>query len=139
MDSKKMNRKRTGTTELISNSVCVRFNALMKATNNSPNRNEIEAFVGENFAMQDELENSTLPDWKQNPSILNRIHDPQYRDWAKRLNYIWKTLARKINKDLVDNPQRHSLIYVNNTFIIPGGRFKGDCLVRAEIRLFSFL
>ncbi|XP_039312721.1 trehalase isoform X2 [Solenopsis invicta] len=100
------------------------FNALMKATDNSPNRNEVAAFVAENFAMQDELDNSTLPDWKEKPAILKSILDPQYQEWAKRLNYIWKTLARKINSDLVVNPQRHSLIYVNNTFVIPGGRFK---------------
>ncbi|TGZ50282.1 trehalase [Temnothorax longispinosus] len=100
------------------------FNALMKATNNSPNRSEVAAFVAQNFAMQDELDNSTLPDWKENPVILKSIQDPQYQEWAKRLNRIWETLARKINNDLVVNPQRHSLIYVNNTFIIPGGRFK---------------
>ncbi|XP_018313734.1 trehalase [Mycetomoellerius zeteki] len=100
------------------------FNALMKATNNSPNRTEVAGFIAENFAMRDELDNSTLPDWKESPSILKSIKDLQYRKWAKRLNYIWKTLARKINNDLVVNPQRHSLIYVNNTFIIPGGRFK---------------
>ncbi|KYN44386.1 Trehalase [Trachymyrmex septentrionalis] len=100
------------------------FNVLMKATSNSPNRTEVAKFVAENFAMRDELDNSTLPDWKENPGILKSIKDLQYRKWAKRLNYIWKTLARKINNDLVVNPQRHSLIYVNNTFIIPGGRFK---------------
>lgn len=111
----------------------------MKATNNSPNRNEIAAFVEENFAMQDELENSTLPDWKQNPAILKRIRDQVYREWAKRLNYIWKTLARKINKELVLNPQRHSLIYVNNPFVIPGGRFKGDCLYARKFVYFLFL
>lgn len=109
----------------------------MKATDNSPNRNEVAAFVAENFAMQDELDNSTLPDWKEKPAILKSILDPQYQEWAKRLNYIWKTLARKINSDLVVNPQRHSLIYVNNTFVIPGGRFKGDCLIARNQLLVS--
>ncbi|CAL1678702.1 unnamed protein product [Lasius platythorax] len=100
------------------------FDALMKATNNSPNRTEVAAFVAENFAMEDELDNSTLPDWKENPDILKSIQDSQFREWAKRLNYIWKTLARKIRDDVAINPQQHSLIYVNNTFIVPGGRFK---------------
>lgn len=100
------------------------FNTLMKVTNNSPNRSEVATYVNENFAMQDELDNSTLPDWKENPDILKVIQDPQFREWAKRLNYIWKTLARKIRDDVMINPQRHSLIYVNNTFVIPGGRFK---------------
>ncbi|XP_072763574.1 trehalase [Anoplolepis gracilipes] len=100
------------------------FNALMKATNNSPNRSEVAKFVSENFAMQDELDNSTLPDWKENPTILKNIQDPQFREWARRLNYIWKTLARKIKDDVMIDPQRHSLIYVNHTFIVPGGRFR---------------
>ncbi|EGI59295.1 PREDICTED: trehalase-like [Acromyrmex echinatior] len=100
------------------------FNVLMKDTSNSPNRTEVATFVAENFAMRNELDNSTLPDWKENPRILKSIKDLQYRKWAKHLNYIWKTLARKINNDLGVNPQRHSLIYVNNTFVIPGGRFK---------------
>ncbi|KYM85636.1 Trehalase [Atta colombica] len=100
------------------------FNIFMKATSNSPNRTEVATFVAENFAMREELDNSTLPDWKENPGILKSIKNLQYRKWAKRLNYIWKTLARKITNDLVINPQRHSLIYVNNTFVIPGGRFK---------------
>ncbi|KAL0101757.1 hypothetical protein PUN28_019111 [Cardiocondyla obscurior] len=100
------------------------FKDLMKATNNSPNRNDVAAFVEKNFATKNELDNSTLPDWKERPSIVETIGDPTYREWVIRLNTIWKTLARKINSDLIVNPQRHSLIYVNNTFIIPGGRFK---------------
>lgn len=100
------------------------FNALMKATNNTPNRDEVATFVKQNFAEQDELENATLSDWTENPSILKSIQDPTYREWAKRLNLIWKELARKINSSIVVDIDRHSLIYVNNTFIIPGGRFK---------------
>ncbi|KAL6424640.1 hypothetical protein ACFW04_009967 [Cataglyphis niger] len=96
----------------------------MKATNNSPNRSEVATFVAENFVMQDELDNSTLPDWKENPAILKSIQDSQFREWARRLNSIWETLARKIKDDVVINPERHSLIYVNNTFVVPGGRFK---------------
>lgn len=110
----------------------------MKITNNSPNRSEVATFVAENFAMQDELDNATLPDWKENPDFLKSIQDPQFREWAKRLNYIWKTLARKIKDDVMINPQRHSLIYVNNTFVIPGGRFKGDIASKGQEIIFSF-
>lgn len=98
----------------------------MKATNNSPNRSEVATFVAENFVMQDELDNSTLPDWKEDPAILKSIQDSQFREWARRLNSIWETLARKIKDDVMINPERHSLIYVNNTFVVPGGRFKGN-------------
>lgn len=97
----------------------------MRNTNNSPNSTEVEKFVEENFSMQDELYNSTLPDWRESPAILERIKDPQFRELAKELNKIWKKLARKMSNDIAANPQRHSLISVNNTFIIPGGRFRG--------------
>lgn len=110
----------------------------MKKTNNSPNRSEVATYVNENFAMQDELANSTLLDWKENPDILKVIQDPQFREWAKRLNYIWKTLARKIRDDVMIHPQRHSLIYVNNTFVVPGGRFKGDIASKRREIIFPF-
>lgn len=100
------------------------FNALMNATNNSPSRNQVATFVQENFATQNELDNATLADWKENPAILQSIEDPVFRKWAKNLNDFWKDLARKMKQDVVINPERHSLIYVNNTFVIPGGRFK---------------
>ncbi|EFN81352.1 trehalase [Harpegnathos saltator] len=100
------------------------FNTLMKSTNNKPTRTDINRFVRENFATEDELENATLSDWKENPSILKSIHDPVFREWAKNLNNIWRKLARNMKSNVTAHPQRHSLISVNNTFIIPGGRFK---------------
>lgn len=118
----------------------ISYEAMMKATDNSPNRSEVAAFVQKNFAPQDELENATLPDWTENPAFFSLINDPEFRDLANRLNDIWKSLARTIKKDVMVNPQRHSLIYVNNTFIIPGGRFKGIVIsvyvLRANTREF---
>lgn len=111
----------------------------MKATNNSPSPTEVDIFVQKNFAIQDELENATLPDWKENPTILRLIQDPDFREWATGLNKIWRILAKKIKSDVIVNPQRHSLIYVNNTFIIPGGRFKGDHLCENTIFIFKVL
>lgn len=100
------------------------FDALMKATNRNPTREQVAKYVQDNFILQDELHNATLPDWKEHPAILDRIRNTQYREWATRLNAIWKTLARKISEDVRDHPERHSLIYVNHTFIAPGGRFR---------------
>ncbi|XP_033323924.2 trehalase [Megalopta genalis] len=100
------------------------FNNLMNATNNMPSRSQVEQYVKENFADTSELLNSTLPDWKESPSILKRVQDPRYRQWLSSLNGIWKNLAKKMADDVAANPQKHSLIYVNNTFVVPGGRFK---------------
>ncbi|XP_008215783.2 trehalase [Nasonia vitripennis] len=100
------------------------FEALMNATGKNPSKQQVQEFVGANFLEADELLNVTLPDWNPEPAILRRIWDPRYRQWAADLNEIWKGLARRMTTDVRDNPKRHSLIYVNNTFIIPGGRFK---------------
>ncbi|XP_076233763.1 trehalase [Calliopsis andreniformis] len=100
------------------------FYILMNATNNNPTREQATQYINENFESSNELVNWTPPDWTENPSILKRIHDPKYREWIKNLNLIWKQLARKMNDDVAKYPERHSLIYVKNGFIIPGGRFK---------------
>ncbi|XP_017881925.1 trehalase-like isoform X1 [Ceratina calcarata] len=100
------------------------FHNLMKSTQNNPSRNQIKQFVSENFESVNELLNWTLPDWTDNPTVLSRILDSKYREWARHLNQIWKDLARKMNPNVKEHPERHSLIYVENGFIIPGGRFK---------------
>ncbi|XP_058797817.1 trehalase-like [Phymastichus coffea] len=100
------------------------FQKLMKATNNAPSKDQIRNFVKENFSSMNELENATLPDWNPKPELLEWVRDPLYREWVADLNEIWKGLAKRMTTNVRDNPKRHSLIYVNNTFIIPGGRFK---------------
>lgn len=72
----------------------------------------------------DELEEWTPDDWTESPTLLARIEDDKYREWASNLNKKWFTLARKMKLDVRDNPQLYSLLYVPNGFIIPGGRFK---------------
>ncbi|KAG9429652.1 trehalase isoform X1 [Apis mellifera carnica] len=100
------------------------FYSLMNETGNKPSKSQLARYVNENFASSNELVNWTLPDWTESPSILKRINEAKYREWAKHLNEIWKELARKINPEVAEYPERHSLIYVDNGFIVPGGRFK---------------
>lgn len=98
---------------------------MMKATNNKPTQRDVRKFVDDNFLSGDELVNVTLNDWSLRPRLVDRVRDPYYQEWIKDLNDIWKILARRMTKTVGENPKRHSLIYVNNTFIVPGGRFKG--------------
>lgn len=99
------------------------FNKLMKETNNKPNRTQVQRYVSENFNVSNELEDWMPPDWQKRPGLLHRIKDPKYRNWAEHLNNVWKTLGRKITKEVQRNPEKHSLIYVENGFVVPGGRF----------------
>lgn len=98
----------------------------LKNKNNGkvPSNSELITFINENLEDGDELEEWIPPDFTETPSILNRIRDTNYKSWAAGLNQVWKTLARKVKEDVKINPDRYSLIYVPNGFVIPGGRFR---------------
>lgn len=102
-----------------------RFEDLMSRTNRKPSDEELKAFIADAFINQTELEKWSPSDWSENPPILTRIQDPEFKLFAKNLNDLWKTLARKIKPEVALYPNRHSLIHVENGFIIPGGRFRG--------------
>lgn len=70
-------------------------------------------FVKENFKDGDEMEVWLPPDFTSSPSIVNRIVDPEYRQWALLLNDVWKMLARKIKDDVRVHPESYSLIWVS--------------------------
>ncbi|XP_014216724.1 trehalase-like [Copidosoma floridanum] len=100
------------------------FKMLMQKTNDNPSREELRKFVNDHFEDVNELQNATLADWREHVSLMKRVRDPNYKRWVYDLNQIWKMLARKMTDDVRNRPRRHSLIYVDHPFIIPGGRFK---------------
>lgn len=90
-------------------------------------------------------------DWKEKPSSFEKILDPDLKQFAYDLNAVWKTLCRQvesfpnknqnqiyinktkfalktfgfqIKEEVKTDPDRFSLLYVPNEFIIPGGRFR---------------
>eukprot|EP00794_Sanderia_malayensis_P007437 gene7437-8259_t len=71
-----------------------------------------------------ELDNFTPNDWQDRPSILQNIDDARLKDWAKDLNNRWKNLTRKMRTEVKTKPDRFSLIYSKNPFVVPGGRFR---------------
>ena len=85
-----------------------------KLQSSDENRHQaLTKFVNDNFEDGDELEVWLPPDFTSNPSIANRIVDPEYRQWALSLNEVWKTLARKIKDDVRVHPESYSLIWVS--------------------------
>ncbi|XP_075046836.1 trehalase [Mixophyes fleayi] len=71
-----------------------------------------------------ELSQWDPPDWHESPELLSHIADSDLRKWAMDLNDLWKSLGRKINEDVREQPDRYSQIYVPNPIIVPGGRFR---------------
>lgn len=97
----------------------------MSSTNRKPSKAQVTQFVEDNFRSINELLPWNPPDWQANPPILKRIEDIHFRDWLHHLNGIWKDLARQVSSDVIQHPERHSLIPVEHGFIVPGGRFRG--------------
>ena len=56
--------------------------------------------------------------------ILFKFQDPNYKIFAQELHQKWLSLGRKIKPDVKANPSFYSLVYLENPFIVPGGRFR---------------
>lgn len=96
-----------------------------KALPSSVSKEEVIKFVSDNFHREGhDLQEWLPPDWKENPDVIDRIRDPNLKDFASKLNGLWKKLGRKISDEARKKPERSSLILVPNPFVVPGGRFR---------------
>ncbi|RDD42449.1 Trehalase [Trichoplax sp. H2] len=99
-------------------------NILAAFRNLAPNA-DIKAFVKQYFSdPAQDLEAWTPTDWKENPAVLNKIKDSEFKKFAKALNELWKVLGRRMKDEVQEDQNRTSLIYVPNPFVVPGGRFR---------------
>ncbi|KAI6204877.1 hypothetical protein M3Y94_00728100 [Aphelenchoides besseyi] len=88
-------------------------------------RDLLSEFVEANFGLAgQEFDECELTDWTEHPRKLQMIRDPNIRNYAYALNGIWRRLCRQMTKEVGDNQEFHSLIYVPEKFIVPGGRFR---------------
>ncbi|KAL1497107.1 hypothetical protein ABEB36_008119 [Hypothenemus hampei] len=100
------------------------FKTMMSSTNNTPSKDQIKTFVYDNFEIVDESENWTPEDFNPTPSFLNNIRNSEIKEFAKSLVSLWPLLGRRIKDTVKQYPNRHSLIPVEEGFIVPGGRFR---------------
>nr|CAD7256521.1 unnamed protein product [Timema shepardi] len=101
------------------------FNQFMDTTSRNPTRDQVIDFVNKTFdPAGSEFENWEPNDWTENAEFFNHVRDVELKEWAKKLNALWKFLGRKIKDDVKNNPDLYSIIYVPNPVIVPGGRFR---------------
>ncbi|KAJ8912203.1 hypothetical protein NQ315_003807 [Exocentrus adspersus] len=100
------------------------FYSFMKDTYYNPNKNQIRSFVGENFVVDNGLQKWTPHDFDSNPQFVERIDNINIKEFARGLIKIWPSLGRKVKFSVRENPEKYSLIYLPNGFIVPGGRFR---------------
>ena len=109
------------------------FNALVSgAGNNTANITEgqIVDFVDTDFRGEGlELEALALSNFNESPPFLDSIVDPLVKAFAQTVHGFWTQLIRGTNSStLCDGVTcESSLIPLNHTFVVPGGRFREQC------------
>jgi alpha,alpha-trehalase len=87
-------------------------------------------FVDDNFRGEGlELEAQALSDFEADPPFLEKVTDPLVRSFSQIVHSYWAQLARGTNASaLCDGSACEStLIPLNHTFVVPGGRFREQC------------
>ncbi|KAL0960569.1 hypothetical protein HGRIS_005607 [Hohenbuehelia grisea] len=82
-------------------------------------------FIGEGL----ELEAVALNNFNDNPAFLSNVSDPIVRGWSHTVHTYWRDLIRATNTSSVcgrgpNATCESSLIPLNHTFVVPGGRFR---------------
>jgi alpha,alpha-trehalase len=87
-------------------------------------------FVDENFRGEGlELEAKALSNFNSDPPFLNNVTDPLLRAFAQTVHGYWTQLIRGTNSSTLCDGVRceSTLIPLNHTFVVPGGRFREQC------------
>lgn len=77
------------------------FDGFMNKVNNTPTKDQLHAWVEENFdPTGSELESWIPVDHKRNLEVYNRIRDKKFKKFASDLNDIWIELSRKMKDEV---------------------------------------
>ncbi|KAF8993496.1 glycoside hydrolase family 37 protein [Cyathus striatus] len=97
-------------------------------SSNDVTYDEIINFVENFFAGEGlELEALALPNFVQTPSFLGNVSDPLLKAWSQTVHGFWTQLIRGTNSSTLCGAGKDcesSLIPLNHTFVVPGGRFR---------------
>ncbi|ODO11102.1 hypothetical protein I350_01704 [Cryptococcus amylolentus CBS 6273] len=91
---------------------------------------DIQTFVENNFKGEGlELSQVELQNFTDSPAFLDNVTDPLFQAWAKIVHGYWTLLARETNQSALCSESEEggcesSLIPLNHTIIVPGGRYR---------------
>ena len=73
-----------------------------------------------------ELEEVQIEGFVQSPKILDNVTDPIYKGFVSKVNSYWELLIRQTNESALCQPGvcESSLIPLNHTIVVPGGRYR---------------
>jgi alpha,alpha-trehalase len=96
----------------------------------TPTYNQVLNFVDTDFKGEGlELEPQALDGFDANPAFLNNVSDPLVKGFAGAVHGYWNQLIRGTNDSVLcaDGSCESTLIPLNHTFVVPGGRFREQC------------
>jgi alpha,alpha-trehalase len=102
----------------------------------SPNVTEgdVVTFVDQDFKGEGlELAATQLKEFNSNPAFLNNVSDPLLKAWSQTVHGFWTQLIRSTNDSTLchggngTDSCESTLIPLNHTFVVPGGRFREQC------------
>lgn len=91
---------------------------------------EMTAFLEQQFKGEGlELEPTTIPNFPQSPAALSDIPDRYIKGFILAVHKIWNLLIRDTEESTLctNGKCESSLIPLNHTFVVPGGRFREQC------------
>lgn len=112
-------------------------------SNTSATEGDYVNFVDSNFRGEGlELEAVALTDFQAEPTFLGGVTDPLVKAFAQTVHGFWTQLIRNTNQTALcpegteSGSCESSLIPLNHTFVVPGGRFREqcECIARQYLR-----
>lgn len=96
-------------------------------SNASLTEGSIVTFVNSDFKGEGlELQALALPQFNPTPAFLNNVTDPLIKAWSQTVHGYWTQLIRSTNDSALcqGGNCESTLIPLNHTFVVPGGRFR---------------
>ncbi|KIM20124.1 glycoside hydrolase family 37 protein [Serendipita vermifera MAFF 305830] len=101
--------------------------AAFDAFGNNVTYGQVVDFLEDHFQGEGlELEATTLSNFPASPAAFARIPDPYVKGFTLAVHKIWNLLIRDTNESQIcmGGECESSLIPLNHTFVVPGGRFR---------------
>ena len=85
-----------------------------------------------------------LANLNQNPAFLDNVTDPVVKAWSQTVSGYWADLIRETNTSATcpiypdAGDCDGTLIPLNHTFVIPGGRFREQCERHFRVLIYDY-
>ncbi|KAJ1274404.1 hypothetical protein BS78_05G059100 [Paspalum vaginatum] len=92
----------------------------------APSRVELDAYLARYFgAAGSDLVPAGPRDFQPEPrGFLPRVGSREARAWALEVHALWKDLTKRVAPDVGERPDRHTLLPLTRSGVVPGSRFR---------------